>query len=224
MPWFYYVANTLFRAALPFGRVRVTVVGRENVPLQGPLIVTFNHQIFLDPPLLGAFIPRDIEMMSKIENFQGNPLLAWVVRHYGAFPVRRGEVDVTAFRHALQILKEGRALVISPEGTRSRNGVLGEPQPGVVVLALRSGAPILPIGISGAERFPQQVRHWQPTPILIGIGRPYRLKPPTPKPSRDTLIEMGDAVMTRIATQLPPGYRGRFAPSDLEASFIEEVT
>jgi 1-acyl-sn-glycerol-3-phosphate acyltransferase len=223
LPWFYYVANPMFRAILPLGRVRVTVRGKENVPAHGPLIVTFNHQIFLDPPLLGAYIPRDIEMMSKIENFEGNPVLAWMARNYGAFPVRRGEADVAAIRHTLQILKEERALLISPEGTRSRNGVLGEPHPGVVMVALRSGAPILPVGISGAERFTEQIRRWQPTPILMQIGRPYRLKSPTSKPNHEMVAQMSDAVMERIAAQLPPSYRGRYAQLGRHRDLIEEV-
>jgi 1-acyl-sn-glycerol-3-phosphate acyltransferase len=223
LPRFYYVANRMFRLALPLGRVRVTVIGRENVPLKGPLLMTSNHQSNLDPPLIGGFLPRDVVMMSKAENFQGNALLRWVVVNYGAFPVRRGEGDVGAIRRALQVLKEGRALYVAPEGTRSRNGIMQEPQPGVALLALRSGAPILPIGISGIEHFAHRIGRWQPIPVTITVGHPYRLISPTPKPDRATLLAMSDAIMDRIALLLPERHRGRFGQSSETPQFIEEI-
>jgi 1-acyl-sn-glycerol-3-phosphate acyltransferase len=211
LPPFYYFANTALRYLLfPLTRVQVTMRGKENVPREGAFILVSNHLSLLDPPLLGTYIPRDLEMMSKAENFEGGRLMRWVVSNYGAFPIRRGQGDVGAIRHAMKVLKEGRALYVAPEGTRSMTGQLGEPHEGVVLLALRSGVPIVPVGISGVEHFAQRVKRWRPTPVLLSVGQPFRLQSPTPRPDRRTLEALSEAVMARIAAELPPPYRGRF--------------
>jgi 1-acyl-sn-glycerol-3-phosphate acyltransferase len=224
LPGFYYFANSTLRHLLfPICRVNVTVAGQENVPPDGPLIVVFNHISTLDPPLLGTFIPRDIVMMSKIENFYDNPVIGWMVRNYGAFPIRRGMGDVGAIRKALQVLRQGRALLISPEGTRSRSGQLGQPHEGVSLIGSRSGAPVLPVGISGIESFTRRVKRWRQTNVTLNIGRPFRLVAPAARPSRGELEAMSRAVMQRIALQLPASYQGAFgAPGD-EQRFVEEL-
>jgi 1-acyl-sn-glycerol-3-phosphate acyltransferase len=223
LPGFYYFANSTLRHVLfPICRVDVTVPGQEHVPPEGPVIVVFNHISTLDPPLLGTFIPRDIVMMSKIENFSDNPVLGWMARNYGAFPIRRGLGDVGAIRRALQVLRQGRALLISPEGTRSKTGLLGQPHEGVALIGSRSGAPVLPVGISGIEDFTRQIKRWRQTTVTLNIGRPFRLIAPTGRPSRGELEAMSRAVMQRIALQLPPSYRGDFGTLGDEQQFVEE--
>lgn len=211
LPRFYYFFNGLLRHLVwPLLRVKVEVTGLEHVPSEGPLLIVGNHLSFLDPPLVGAYLPRDVTFMSKAENFEGHPVFNWVVRNYGAFPVRRGEADIGAIRQALRVLKEGGALFIAPEGTRSQNGALGEPHEGVALIASRSGAPILPIGISGVEHFVEHVRHWQPTHARLAIGKPFYLADTSRKPGRAALQAMSNAVMEQLAAQLPSAYRGRF--------------
>ncbi|MDQ4075549.1 MAG: 1-acyl-sn-glycerol-3-phosphate acyltransferase [Chloroflexota bacterium] len=222
LPRFYYFANQMLRhVVLPLAHVQVTVSGEEHVPREGALIIAGNHLSFLDPPLIGAFLPRDITFMSKAENFEGNRLSTWVVRNYGAFPVRRGEGDIGAIRRALQVLKEEGVLFIAPEGTRS-DGSLGEPREGIALIAHRSGVPILPLGISGVEDFTTRVTRWRPTRVCLSIGQPFRLVSPTPKPDRATLQAMSEAVMERIAAQLPPAYRGRFQQFTENQQFVVE--
>src|SRR5512135_380384 len=109
-PWFYHFGNRVLRLAFRL-ILRVDLRGLDRVPREGPLIIAISHSSFLDPLLAGAYVPRDVTPMAKIEAF-GIPVIGLVVRLYGAFPVRRGEVDLAAFKTALQILQNGSAMVI----------------------------------------------------------------------------------------------------------------
>jgi 1-acyl-sn-glycerol-3-phosphate acyltransferase len=100
--------------------LNLEVVGLENVPLEGPLILMINHTHLIDPAMAGGVMPREIVAMSKAENFR-DPILGIIVRLYGAFPVRRGEVDLQATRRALEVLHHGEVLLMAPEGTRSQD-------------------------------------------------------------------------------------------------------
>lgn len=224
LPRFYYFARTMLtKVVFPATRIKVTVTGAEHVPPDGALIVVGNHLTLLEPPMIAAVLPRDLTFMAKSELFEGNPIKTWAVRNYGAFPVRRGEGDVNAIRQALKVLKEGGALFIAPEGTRSPNGQLAEPREGVALIAQRSGAPILPLGISGVEKVSERLARWQPTEVKLSIGRPFRLLSPTRKVDHVTLHAMAEAIMERIGAELPPEYRGRFAALSDRQQFVEEL-
>lgn len=222
LPRFYYFANsTIRRLILPLCRVKLKVRGIEHVPLTGPLLIVSNHLSNTDPPLIGTVIPRDVEMMSKAENFEGHPLLSWTVRNYGAFPIRRGEGDIGAIRYAMQVLKD-RVLYIAPEGTRSLTGEMHEPFSGAARLATRTKVPVLPVGMYGQEHFVHNLKTWRPTPVHVSIGQPFRLISPTRKPNRETLNALSDAMMGCIAAELPPAYRGRFK-SNRHNPYIENI-
>ena len=121
MDWLYASCNVTQRFTLrAFADWKVT--GRENVPSMGPLVVVANHLSNLDPPLLGASLPRRIRFLAKDTLFVGGPLVRWFLGSYGAFPVNRDGADVRAYRWALKLLNNDGALVVFPEGTRSRNG------------------------------------------------------------------------------------------------------
>ncbi|HBY98986.1 MAG: 1-acyl-sn-glycerol-3-phosphate acyltransferase [Ardenticatenaceae bacterium] len=208
LPWFYYFANWMLRNVIFRLLMKVEIHGLEEVPATGPLIVVINHFNFVDPIMAGAYFPRDLEMMSKLENFE-LPLFGWFVKAYGAFPVRRGEGDVEAIKHALRILHEGRVLLMAPEGTRGGT-VLKTGHGGVALLAARSGAPVIPVGITGQEHFLPNLKHLRRTPIRVSIGAPFHLDAGTRKPPREILQAMTEELMGRLAIQLPLEYRGEY--------------
>lgn len=208
-PWFYYFANRALRFV--FGLILdIDIRGTDDVPSTGPLIVAISHSSFLDPVLVGAYLPRDVTPMAKIEAFQ-LPVIGWVIRWYGAFPVRRGEVDLTAFKTALQILSRGDAIIIAPEGHRSESGALQHAREGAIILSLRSGAPILPVAVWGGKAFWQNLTHLRRTKIWLYMGEAVEPLPTGLKPTRERISEMSDELMTRIAEMMPPDMRGYYA-------------
>lgn len=190
-----------------FGRYRV--VGRERTPATGPLLVVANHLNNADPPLLGAAVPRRIRFMAKQELFDARPF-GFFIRLFGAFPVRRFEADLQALREAQRILHAGEAIGMFPEGHRSHGEGMRRPYPGTALIALRSGATILPVAITGTEAITTPWVLLRQPRIRVIIGEPFAL----PRPDRVTAeaIRAGsDEIMHRIAALLPPPYRGVYA-------------
>jgi len=220
MPWFYHFANVCLRIIL---RVLLDchVTGLENVPGDGPLIVAISHASFLDPLMAGAFIPRDIVMMSKIENFQ-TPVLGTIVKLYGAFPIRRGEVDLQAMRTAIDVLRSGGALLMAPEGTRSKDGRLQKGHDGTALIAVRTGARVLPVSIWGQKEFWGNLLRLRRTKIGFVVGKSFVFKSPSRKPARHILQAMTQELMYQIAASLPAEYRGVY--SDLSAATTEYLS
>jgi len=190
---------------------RREVVGLENIPEKGPVLLMANHSSWLDPPILGWLMPRRISFMAKEELFR-NWFVRWVVVGYGAFPIRRGEGDRQALREALKVLEANGVLGMFPEGTRSRTGELQAGQPGAALLALKSGAPVVPVAIVGSEKI------WHLSSIIhrprfkVIVGRPFRLSQFEAR-GRKVLDALSDEMMLQIAGLLPPErqgvYRGR---------------
>lgn len=127
---------------------RVNVIGSENIPKQGGVLLCSNHIHLLDPPFLGSFIKRHVRFMAKSELFEV-PILKGLLPKLGAFPINRGKSDRQALRTALKLLKEEEVIGIFPEGTRSKTGQLGEGLSGVGFFALRSDAHVVPCAIVG---------------------------------------------------------------------------
>jgi 1-acyl-sn-glycerol-3-phosphate acyltransferase len=198
--------------------LKLEVVGLENVPLEGPLILAMTHTNFLDPALAGAVMPREVVTMSKIENFH-NPLFGIIVRLYGAFPVRRGEVDRQAIRRSLEVLANGEALLMAPEGTRSGDGRLQKGHAGMTFIALRTNAPILPMAIIGGERFWANLARLRRTPVKIVIGKVFRFASGQKRVGREIMSEMTQEGMYQLASLLPPERRGVY--SDLDSATEE---
>lgn len=127
---------------------RVYAKGGENVPDSGGLIICANHIHWLDPILLGVCTKRQIHFMAKAELFK-NKFFALIVRGINGFPVKRGTADISAIKTSLRLIKSGKILGIFPEGTRSRNGKMLPPLPGVGLIVIKSKVPVVPIKISG---------------------------------------------------------------------------
>ena len=214
----YDVTNILQRCTLhTFSDYKVT--GTENVPPMGPLVVVSNHLSNLDPSFLAASVPRRLKYLAKDSLFRAvGPVGRWYLRNYGAFPIDRVGVDARAFRWALRQLQQDSALVVFPEGTRSRTASLNEAKAGAVSLILKSGAPVLPVGITGTERMQPFFRVINPTgKIRVNIGQPFSLPSIEGRPSRELLRSMTTDMMHRVCDLLPESYHGVYARSRPEA-------
>ena len=210
---FHRVAKLILRGLIAI-LLDCQVEGLENVPRKGPFILVINHMNFLDPVLATAFLPRDVASMAKFELFQ-NPFVGLIFRCYGAFPVRRGEVDRAALREALQTLGQERALLMAPEGTRGGDWRLLKARHGVAYVALQAHVPVLPMAISGSEHFWKEIARLRRTKTKIVVGQPFFFAAEG-KPSREELSQMTTEAMYRLAALLPPEYRGVY--SDLSAA------
>jgi glycerol-3-phosphate dehydrogenase (NAD(P)+) len=155
---------------------RLRRLGREHIP-SGGVILAANHRSFLDPFAIGCCLPRPIYFVAKRELFR-NPIVGWFLNCMGAFPVRRGESDDESVDTALALLERGQAVVIFPEGTRIRAGSLAQPKRGVGRLALQSGAPVVPIAITGSEHARDG---WKIKPVRVHV----RCGPPLTYPRVD---------------------------------------
>ncbi|MDI6740948.1 MAG: lysophospholipid acyltransferase family protein [Candidatus Edwardsbacteria bacterium] len=127
------------------------ISGREHVPADGRFLAASNHVALFDPPYVGACLPREVGFLAKKELF-ANPLLRWFIAAHNAVPIRRGGWDTAAFRYVKNKLDQGIPVTIFPEGTRSRSSRFLEPKPGLGLLAIKLGMPVLPVFIDGTQR------------------------------------------------------------------------
>jgi 1-acyl-sn-glycerol-3-phosphate acyltransferase len=173
-----------------------------------------NHVNFLDAPLMYSHLrPRPVTGFAKVETWD-NPALGWLFNVFQAIPLRRGEADTRAFRKALEVLDRGGILGVAPEGTRSNDGRLGHGHPGVVMLALKSGVPLLPAAYHGSERFHVNIRRLRRTEFNITVGFPFYLDDRGEKITREVRNIMTREIMYQLAAILPPAYRGQYANLD----------
>ncbi|MDD4721737.1 MAG: lysophospholipid acyltransferase family protein [Acidaminococcaceae bacterium] len=175
---------------------RFEIIGKENIPKNGPLIVASNHASLLDPPLVGTASTRKVCFMAKEELFV--PVLGELYRSLGAFPVKRGASDRTAIKWALQLLKTGKVLGIFPEGTRSKTGKLGHAGSGTLGMAGKFRVPIIPTAIIGSN-LKMQKSLWPK--IKVVFGKPIYF-PEDRAVDKELLQEMTDKMMQEIGQML----------------------
>lgn len=182
-----------------------------KVPARGPLILVINHIGSLEVPLLFVHLqPRKMIGLAKIETWDSK-FIGWLFDLWDAIPVRRGEADLEAIRACLQVLKAGDILAIAPEGTRSYNGRLLLAQPGIVLIALRSGAPILPMAHWGGEDFGSNLKKLKRTDFHIRVGKLFYLDAKGERMNGEIRQAMADEIMSQIAALMPEDYRGEYA-------------
>jgi 1-acyl-sn-glycerol-3-phosphate acyltransferase len=173
--------------------------GIEHVPSQGGVMLVANHSSVLDPPLVGVVLPRQLSFLAKVGLFR-IPLFGWLIRRLNARPIRREGADPGALRMALRMLGEGRMLLIFPEGTRGREGVLRAPKPGAGMLAVVSGAPVVPVYIAGSGRaWPRGRRLPRPGKVVVTFGPAMRFERGTEGDRKHDYDAASRAMMDAIA-------------------------
>lgn len=204
---------------------RIDAPDFQNIPTRGPLIVISNHTGQIEAPLLYAHLqPRRITGWAKAEAWN-NTFLRWVFNTWGMIPVRRGEADTHALKEALRALESGKIFGIAPEGTRNFTGHLRRAMPGAVIVALHSGAPIIPIAHWGGEDFLKNLRRFKRTDFHIRVGEPFKLNIVGKKVSAEVRQQIVDEMMIQIAKLMPEEYRGDYAEMcNSPTQFIKPVT
>lgn len=209
------LARRLFRVfgrgltkLVTFYMMDASVSGMENFPKHGPALVVINHLGDADAVLLAATIPITIDGMGKIE-LNEHWLVGPLFRAYGVIFVHRGRPDRKALRSALEGLSQGRIIALAPEGRQSVDGGLEEGTEGAAFLALKSGAPIVPVAMTGTENDNvYNGKFWKRAKVTLAVGKPFYLKE---YDDRQTMLREGTRqIMQSLADLLPQDYRGKY--------------
>jgi 1-acyl-sn-glycerol-3-phosphate acyltransferase len=192
------------------------IVQLNNVPMRGPLILVANHVNFLEVPVIRANLhPRNITGLVKAQTFE-NPLLDFLFKTWEGIPIERGTVDRTALKSCLDALAEGKIVAVAPEGTRSGNGRLLPGKAGIALLAVRSGAPILPMSYWGGEHFWDNLKQFRRTPFHVCVGRPFVVDTNGQGLSKEVRQRIVDEIMFKLAELLPEQYQGVYPNPERE--------
>jgi 1-acyl-sn-glycerol-3-phosphate acyltransferase len=185
---------------------RGEIVGLENLPAKGGYIVASNHASHLDPPVVGLYLPQQVAFFARKTLWKPG-FASWWLDGVGTIPVDRdGGTDVTAIKRVLQTLKMGKVVILFPEGTRSRDGKLQHPKPGIGLLACRTGVPVVPARVFGSfDAFGRDGKLRLGTPISVRYGWP--LKPEDydrPDDGKERYARAAERIMDAIARIEPP--------------------
>lgn len=179
---------------------RLKIFGRDNLPDKGPYIVACNHASYLDPPILGAAMPRSARFLIQ-ENLYKKGFIGWWSRSIGCVRVKRQTRDISALKEALRRLNKGRILGLFPEGTRSSDGNLKEAQAGIGFLSFKAKAPIIPAYVKGTrEALPKHSRTIKLKPLSIYLGE--KIEPSSfskGEGNKELYVKITKEVMSRIA-------------------------
>lgn len=193
---------------------RTRVIGYENLPSEGGVIVACNHVSYLDPPLVGSTIRRECAFMARHDLWNCKPL-GWLITRLNAFPVHRDTPDISALRRAADEVKSGKVLVLFPEGTRSPDARLQKAHPGLALIVRQARAPVMPCAVVGPEvMWPPGARFLRPAQLTVVFGSPIYF---TDDASRDEVLDTTMGFIAGLLTvhrpHLPPGdaYRPLYA-------------
>ena len=202
---------------------RIDAPNIHKVPMQGPLIVISNHTGQLEVAVFfGQLQPRPMTGWAKMEAWD-NAFLNWLFNLWGLIPVQRGEGDMSALRKALKALEHGFIFGIAPEGTRNQTGRLNRAQSGAVLLAIHSGATILPVAHWGGENFLRNLARFKRTDFHIRVGEPFKLNIEGVKVTREVRQQIADEMMIRLAELLPDAYHGFYDEAKNKERILTET-
>jgi 1-acyl-sn-glycerol-3-phosphate acyltransferase len=210
----YVVSNKAFKIVLCLF-AKLTISGQERVPQVGPIIVASNHLSIIDPAIVAQAIPRRVRFLAKNSLFK-NLFVRKFLTAYGAHAISRSGHDNNAIRWSIDTLSNNEIVGIFPEGTRHRNGMhIG--LNGCALLALQTGAPVIPVGITGTENLDNLWHLVFPTgKIHIAVGEPFVSDNLNSSPTKSELESTTRMIMHRIANTLPDAYQGIYRESDSE--------
>ena len=198
------------------------VRGRENVPATGGAILVSNHLNNADPCIIPGALNRRIITMAKREMFKW-PGLSLIFRFIGAFPVDRQGADLSAIREAQAVVHDGMLLLMFPEGTRSKDRQLHQGFAGTALIAYRTGAPIIPIAVTGTEHLKWPFLFFRPflgPRVTITFGKPF-YPPKIDRITTQAARTATDDIMRRVAELLPEEYRGVYRQAAVGGAKLE---
>jgi 1-acyl-sn-glycerol-3-phosphate acyltransferase len=195
---------------------RVDDAALAKVPSHGPLIIVTNHVHIPEiPTLYVRLLPRKVYGMAQAERVLGKNLWGAILRWIDTIPIWRGEADLNALRTGIQRLTEGNIILLDPEGTRSHDGCLQKGQPGAILMALHSGAAMLPVVHYGSENYQKNLKRLRRTDMHYVVGKPFRVEAGGERVTGAIRQQMIDEVMFQMAGLLPAQYRGAYVDMEL---------
>ncbi len=205
--------QTLRRILLALFRLlsHVELVGLENIPKTGGVLIASNHLGMLDGPLIYATLPREDCTALAADKYQKNAFSRWILNSARVIWLDRENPDPRTLKTAIQALNDGWVLGIAPEGTRSPTGALLPAKPGVAYIATKASVPTMVLAVTGTEHGLRPFLRFRRPHFRIEYGEPFEL-PPLDRQDRDASLQRNaDEMMCRIAALLPPHYRGVYA-------------
>ncbi|MEM9236010.1 MAG: lysophospholipid acyltransferase family protein [Verrucomicrobiota bacterium] len=197
MRWVYWTGWMTLGSAFR-GLFGLRVRGKEHLVTKGPVLVVSNHQSFLDPPLIGSLYQDEMHFLARKSLFRG--FFKWLYTRWNAVPVDQERPDMASLKTIIRLLKQGERVLVFPEGARTMDGELGEAQPGVGLIALKSGAVIQPIRIRGARRaLPRGSMRVRFARIDVHIGPPIELGELGSAKGKEGYQKVAERIMEAIA-------------------------